>query len=95
VAAIVQAHGGRVELTTAPGAGTLFRVVLPAKVDDDGTDDGVDALADVEEEPSLDDLTDDVTVVAEHPDQHRGDGTDSLPERAHAGVDSQLTPSGS
>jgi two-component system OmpR family sensor kinase len=90
VAAIVQAHGGRVELTTAPGAGTLFRVVLPAQVDDDG----IDALADVEEEPSLDDLTDDVTVMAEHPDQHRGGGTDSHHERAHAGADSQLTPSG-
>ena len=30
VAAIVSAHGGRVELRTAPGAGTRFRVVLPA-----------------------------------------------------------------
>jgi two-component system OmpR family sensor kinase len=30
VAAIVTAHGGRVELRTAPGAGTAFRVLLPA-----------------------------------------------------------------
>lgn len=30
VAAIVQAHGGRVELWTAPGEGARFRVVLPA-----------------------------------------------------------------
>jgi two-component system OmpR family sensor kinase len=33
VAAIVGAHGGRVELRTAPGAGSAFRVVLPAVVE--------------------------------------------------------------
>jgi two-component system OmpR family sensor kinase len=30
VAAIVAAHGGRVELLGAPGTGTTFRVLLPA-----------------------------------------------------------------
>jgi two-component system OmpR family sensor kinase len=30
VAALVEAHGGRVELETAPGAGATFRVLLPA-----------------------------------------------------------------
>jgi two-component system OmpR family sensor kinase len=35
VAAIVGAHGGRVELRTAPGAGSAFRVVLPAVVEPD------------------------------------------------------------
>jgi two-component system, OmpR family, sensor kinase len=29
VASLVQAHGGRVELDTAPGRGTVFRVLLP------------------------------------------------------------------
>ncbi len=33
VAAIVVAHRGRVELTTAPGAGSTFRVILPAAPD--------------------------------------------------------------
>jgi two-component system, OmpR family, sensor kinase len=38
VAAIVQAHGGRVELRTSPGNGSQFRVVLPAVDDFDGDD---------------------------------------------------------
>jgi two-component system, OmpR family, sensor kinase len=38
VAAIVQAHGGRIELWTAPAAGARFRVLLPAQPP--ATDDG-------------------------------------------------------
>lgn len=36
VDAIVTAHGGRVELDTAPGAGATFRVVLPSASDTQG-----------------------------------------------------------
>lgn len=51
VASIVQAHGGRVELWTAPGQGATFRVLLPAmdlpamdlpEYDDDADLDGPD-----------------------------------------------------
>jgi two-component system OmpR family sensor kinase len=38
VGAIVQAHGGRVELYTAAGAGARFRVLLPVPDDTDGAD---------------------------------------------------------
>jgi two-component system OmpR family sensor kinase len=38
VAAIVQAHGGRVELYTAAGAGARFRVLLPVPDDTDEAD---------------------------------------------------------
>jgi two-component system, OmpR family, sensor kinase len=40
VAAIVQAHGGRVELWTAPGRGARFRVLLPAEPPVTEEDDG-------------------------------------------------------
>jgi two-component system, OmpR family, sensor kinase len=43
VAAIVQAHDGRVELRTAPGAGTSFRVLLPVLPDLDVYEGGVES----------------------------------------------------
>jgi two-component system OmpR family sensor kinase len=39
VASIVQAHGGRVELWTGPGAGARFRVLLPAQPPADDAED--------------------------------------------------------
>jgi len=48
VAAIVQAHGGRVELTTALGQGTRFRVVFPAvPLADDPNEDDCEAAPSV------------------------------------------------
>ncbi|MYV97741.1 HAMP domain-containing protein [Streptomyces sp. SID3343] len=34
---LAQAHGGRLELSTAPGAGATFRLLLPARTDDPPT----------------------------------------------------------
>jgi two-component system OmpR family sensor kinase len=52
VAAIVQAHDGRVELTTAPGEGTRFRVLLPAVPPVDDPDDA-EYQADCKAAPSV------------------------------------------
>ena len=52
VGAIVQAHGGRVELTTAVGAGSRFRVVLPAEpIPDDLDDDDSELFPSLSEVP--------------------------------------------
>ncbi|WP_433054588.1 sensor histidine kinase [Dactylosporangium sp. CS-033363] len=48
VASIVQAHGGRVELWTAPGQGATFRVLLPAlDLPDDFADIDLDESAEM------------------------------------------------
>ena len=54
VASIVQAHGGRVELWTAPGQGATFRVLLPAleMPDFDDEDEDPDAKEPVATEAS-------------------------------------------
>ncbi|MEV6929600.1 HAMP domain-containing sensor histidine kinase [Dactylosporangium sp. NPDC051485] len=51
VASIVQAHGGRVELWTAPGQGATFRVLLPALEMPDFEDADDEAGIDLDEIP--------------------------------------------
>jgi two-component system OmpR family sensor kinase len=69
VAAIVAAHGGRVELRTEPGCGAAFRVVLPAldlaALDDAALDDAA--------------LDDDALDDDEHQDDEHHDGAASEP----------------
>ncbi|GAA5197193.1 sensory box histidine kinase PhoR [Rugosimonospora acidiphila] len=59
VAAIVEAHGGRVELWTAPHAGARFRVLLPARPDAD------DAGADADDADADDELSDELQGSSE------------------------------
>jgi two-component system, OmpR family, sensor kinase len=47
VAALVAAHGGRVELETAPGEGATFRVLLPAAPDPELSDTELEAAGGV------------------------------------------------
>jgi signal transduction histidine kinase len=43
VKAIAEAHGGRVELESSPGAGATFTLTIPADRPERGPDDAVDA----------------------------------------------------
>ena len=54
VAAIVVAHHGRVELTTALGAGSTFRVILPAADDLDDFEDEDESSEDFPSFPEVD-----------------------------------------
>jgi two-component system OmpR family sensor kinase len=95
VAAIVQAHGGRVELITAPGAGSRFRVVLPAEASDAESDPDTDTECDADIDLDSPVADDEAAYV------RRSDAQTADPKRAKdierggngAYLDSQLTPS--
>jgi hypothetical protein len=95
VAAIVQAHGGPVELITAPGAGSRFRVVLPAEASDAESDPDTDTECDADIDLDSPVADDEAAYV------RRSDAQTADPKRAKdierggngAYLDSQLTPS--